>query len=94
MKNHASDPVRKERLNPASKARREFTRNKFVEKSEGLDRVEILGDIGRSKNHRLGFVKPIRNGLRKKQNLINGRWSRVETGMAGRENEARFQKEE
>ena len=31
---------------------------------------------------RPGFVKPIRNGLRKIQNLIESRPSRVETGLA------------
>ena len=43
---------------------------------------------------RSGFVKPIRNGLRKVQNLIKCRPSRAETGLAGRENEIRLQKEE
>ena len=40
------------------------------------------------------LVKPIRNGLRKVQNLIECRPSRAETGLAGRENRIRFQKEE
>ena len=31
--NHASAPIRKERLSPTSKARREASRNKFVEKA-------------------------------------------------------------
>ena len=51
--NHTSEPVRKKRLSPMSKARREANEQ--------------------SKDHlraRSGFVKPIRNGLRKKQNLI------------------------
>ena len=39
---------------------------------------------------RPGFVKPIRNGLRKEQNLIKCRSSRAETGLAGRKNGIRF----
>ena len=31
--NHTSAPIRKERLSPTSKARREASRNKFVEKA-------------------------------------------------------------
>ena len=34
---------------------------------------------------RPGFVNPIRNGLRKEQNLIESRPSRAETGLLGRE---------
>ena len=41
-----------------------------------------------------GFAKPIRNGLRKVQNLIESRLSRAETGLTGRGNGNRFQKEE
>ena len=41
-----------------------------------------------------GFVKPIRNGLRKEQNLILSGPSRAETGFAGRKNGIRFQKKE
>ena len=54
---------------------------------------EIDNDENRSRV-RPGFVKPIRNGLRKVQNLIKCRPSRAETGLAGRENGIRFQKEE
>ena len=36
----ASAPIRKERLSPTSKARRETSRNKFVEKGGVLDRVK------------------------------------------------------
>ena len=43
---------------------------------------------------RPGFVKPIQNGLRKEQNLIECRPSRAETGLVGRKNGIRFQKEE
>ena len=43
---------------------------------------------------RFGFVKPIQSGLRKIQNLIKSRPSRLKTGLAGRENGVRFHKEE
>ena len=43
---------------------------------------------------RFGFVKSIRNGVRKVQNLIECRPSRAETGLAGRKNGIRFQIEE
>ena len=86
--NHASAPTRKERLGPTTKAKKEASRNKFVEKS---------GMPDSSKNYpraRLGFVKSIRNGLKKIKNLIKSRPSRVETGLAGRESGVRLQKEE
>ena len=35
---------------------------------------------------RLGFVKPIQNGLSKKHNLIKSRPSRAEIDLTGREN--------
>ena len=95
--NHASTPIRKERLSPTSKARREASRNRFVEKGGMPDRVKSFGEIDSRKNFptaRPGFVKPIRNGLRKVQDLIECRPSRAETGLAGRENGIRFQKEE
>ena len=37
--NHASGPFRKGRLSPTSKTRREASRNEFVEKGGGPDRV-------------------------------------------------------
>ena len=59
------------------------------------DRVETFREIncreGRPRA-RSGFVKPIRNGLRKEQNLIKCRPSMAETGLAGRENGIRFHK--
>ena len=61
------------------------------------DRVESLGEVDRSKissRTPLGFVKPIGNGLRKIKNLINDRRCRAETGLSGRENSVRLQKEE
>ena len=39
LKNHASTPVRKERLNPTSDARREASRNESMIKGGVLDRV-------------------------------------------------------
>ena len=43
--NHASMPIRKERLSPTSKARREASRNEFVEKGRVPDRVKSFGEI-------------------------------------------------
>ena len=61
------------------------------------DRVKSSGEID-SRQDRLrawpGFVKPIQNGLRKVQILIECRPSRAETGLTGRENGIRLQKEE
>ena len=71
--NHASAPVRKERLSPTSKARREASRNELVEKSRMPDRFESFREVNSRENcpkTRPGFAKPIRNGLRKVQNLI------------------------
>ena len=53
------------------------------------DRVKSFREIDSRDNcprARPGFVKPIRNGLRKVQNLIECRPSRAETGLAGRKN--------
>ena len=94
---HRSAPIRKERLSPTSKARREVSRNQFVEKGRMPDRVESFGEIDSRQDRprsRPGFVKPIRNGLRKVQNLIKCRPSRAEIGLAGRENGIIFQKED
>ena len=80
-----------------SKARREDSRNKFVEKGRMPDRVKSFGEIDSRQDRpraRPGFVKSIRNGLRKEQNLIECRLSRAETGLAGRKNGIRFQKKE
>ena len=71
--NHTSAPITKERLSPTSKARREASRNKFVEKGEVPDRVKNFRKVNSSEDRpraRPGFVKPIRNGLRKIKNLI------------------------
>ena len=73
LKNHASAPIRWERLSPTSKARREAIRNEFMEKDGIPDRVESFREIDSRQNRpraRPGFVKPIRDGLRKIRNLV------------------------
>ena len=40
LKNHASACIRKERLSPTSKARREASQNEFMQKGRMPDRVE------------------------------------------------------
>ena len=88
LKNHTSAPVRKERLSPTSKARRDASRNQFMKKGVMPDRVKSFREIDSRENcprSRPGFVKPIRNGLRKVQNLIECRPTRAETGLAERE---------
>ena len=97
LKNHTSAPIRKKRLSPTSKARREASRNKFFEKDGMPDRVKSFRKIDSRKDRPRawpGFVKPIRNVLRKIQNLIECRLSRAETSQAGRENGIRLHKEE
>ena len=73
LKNHRSAPVRKERLSPTSKAKREASRNQFVEKGGMPDTVKSFREIDSREDHlraRPGFVKPIRDRLRKIKNLI------------------------
>ena len=97
LKDHTSAPIRKERLSPTSKARRQASRNKLVEKGAMPYRVKSFREINSRQDRpraRPGFVKPIQNGLRKVQNLIECRPIRAETGLAGRKNGIRFQKEE
>ena len=70
---------------------------RVMEKGEMPDRVKRFKEINSTEDRpiaRPGFVKPIRNGLRKEQNLIEYRPTRAETSLAGRENGIRFQKEE
>ena len=70
---HTSALVRKERLSPTNKARREASRNEFVVKGGMPDRVKSFREIDSRENRPRslpGFVIPIRNGLRKVQNLI------------------------
>ena len=55
---------------------REASQNQFMKKGGMPDRVESFGEINSRENRpraRPGFVKPIRNGLRKVQNLIECR---------------------
>ena len=95
LKNYAIALIRKERLSRTNTARRKANRNKFVEKGRVSDKVENLGEVNRCKNRlkaKLRFLLPLRNGLRKRQNLIEGRPSRAETGLGGRENGVRLQK--
>ena len=64
LKYHASAPVRKERLSPTSQARREASRNQFMEKGGMPDRVKSLREINSRQDRPRawpGFVKPIRN---------------------------------
>ena len=59
---HSSAPIKKERLSPMSKARREASRDEFVKKRLGARRVESFGEINSSEGRpraRPGFVKPI-----------------------------------
>ena len=94
---HRSTLIRKERLSPTSKAKRDASRNECVEKGGVPDRVKSFREIDSRQDRpraRPGFVEPIRNGLRKVQNSIKCRPSRAETGLAGRKNGVRFQKEE
>ena len=73
LKDHASAPIRKESLSPTSKGRREASRNEFMEKCGVPDRVKSFGEIDSSEDRpraRPGFVKSIRDGLRKIQNLM------------------------
>ena len=70
---HTSVPIRKDRLSPTSKVRRKASRNQFVEKGGMPDRVKSFGEIDSREDHpraRPGFIKPIRNELRKIKNLI------------------------
>ena len=71
--NPASALVKKERLSPTSKARRGASQYEFMVKGGMPDRVKIFKEINSREDRsraRPGFVKPIRNGLRKVQNLI------------------------
>ena len=73
LMDHTSAPVRKETLSPTSKARSEASRNQFMKKGRMPDSVESFREIDSRENRpraRPGFVKPIRNGLTKIQNLI------------------------
>ena len=89
-------PIRKKRLSPTSKAKREASRNEFMEKCGMPDRVKSFGEINSRVDcprARPGFVKFIQNELIKIKNLILSKPTRAETGFVGRENRIRFQKE-
>ena len=52
---------------------KETSRNEFMEKDGMPDRVKSFRELDSRQNRprvRFGFVKPIRNGLRKEQNMI------------------------
>ena len=71
--NHASALIKIERLSPTSKARREASQNEFMNMGGMPDRVKSIKEINSRQDRpraRPGFVKSIRNGLRKVQNLI------------------------
>ena len=68
----------------------------FMENDGITDKVKRFREINIIEDHsraQPGFDKPIRNGLRMIQNLIKSRSSMVETGLAGRENGFRSQKQ-
>ena len=74
--NHTSTLMIKERLSPMGKARREVSRNKFLKKSGMPNKVKSFQETNSSENRqraRPEFVKPIQNGPRKEQNLIQNR---------------------
>ena len=74
---------------------KEASRNQFVKKGGMPDRVKSFGEIDSRQDRpraRPGFVKPIRNGLRKVQNLIKCRPSRAKTGLTGERMELDFRK--
>ena len=72
-KNYTSAPIRKERLSPTSRARREASRNEFMKKGGMPNRIKTFREIDSRQDRpeaRPGFVKPTRDGLRKTKNLI------------------------
>ena len=71
--NHTRVPITKERLSPMSRARKEASRNEFVEKGRVPDGVKSFQEIISSEDRSRiwpWIIKPIQNGLRKKQNMI------------------------
>ena len=63
--NHRSAPIRKERLSPTIKTK---SQNEYMEKGGIPDRVKSFGEIDSRQDHpraQPGFVKPIRDGLKK-----------------------------
>ena len=59
MKNHTSAPVRKEKLSPMTKARREASRNELMEKGGMPNRVESFRKVNRiARVLYLGLLNP------------------------------------
>ena len=64
------------------------SQNEFMEKCGMPDRVKSFVEVNCNKNRPRAqpwFVKPNQSGMRKEQNFIQNRLSRVETGLEGRE---------
>ena len=77
LKKHTSGPIRKGRLNPTSKARREANRNQFMEKSGAPDRVESFREVDRSKNHpraRIDLLNPGMSNIRPARQFYSACW--------------------
>ena len=84
--NHASAFIRKKRLSPTSKAGRETSQSGLMEKGGMPDRFQSFQEISSKEDRpraRPGFIKPIRDGLRKEQNLIKSKLSRADTSLVG-----------
>ena len=74
--NHANALVKKKKMSSSIKAKREASRNKFVEKGGMLDSVKSFLVVDSSKNcmrARIEFIKPIQNELRKLKNLMQSK---------------------
>ena len=62
--NHASPPIRKEKLSPSNKVRRKARQNKHA-KSGWANEIKSKGKVDSSRDHpraRLELVKTIQNG--------------------------------
>ena len=71
--NQRKRAYQKGKIESNEQGKKEASRNEFVEKGGMPDTVESFREINSSDDRprpRLGFVKPIQNGLRKEQNLI------------------------
>ena len=86
----------KGRLSPASKARRETSRNEFVEKGGVPDRVESFREINDRQDRvpGLGLLNHPKWTEQGTEFDLKCRPSRAETGLAGRNNGIRLQKED
>ena len=95
--NHTSAPIRKENFSPTSKARREASRNEFVEKSGMPDRVKGFREINSRQDRpraQPGLVKPIPKWTEKDKEF-DLEWTVQGGNQPGRrKNGIRFQKEE